>query len=34
MADYDRSLRKRLLWLTVVGPMAALAFLLYAVNGR
>ena len=34
MADYDRSLRNRLLWLTVVGPMAALAFLLYAVNGR
>lgn len=34
MAEYDRSLRKRLLWLTVVGPMAALALLLYAVNGR
>lgn len=32
MADYDRSLRKRLLWLTIVGPMAALAALLYVLN--
>ena len=32
MADYDRSLRKRLLWLTIVLPMAGLALLLYLLN--
>ena len=32
MADYDRSLRKRLLWLTIVLPMAGLALLLYVLN--
>jgi Mg2+/citrate symporter len=32
MAEYDRSLRKRLLWLTIVGPMAILILLLYLVN--
>jgi sensor domain CHASE-containing protein len=32
MAEYDRSLRKRLLWLTIVGPMAGLVLLLYLVN--
>ena len=32
MAQYDRSLRKRLLWLTIVLPMAGLALLLYLVN--
>ena len=32
MADYDRSLRKRLLWLTIVLPMAGLILLLYLVN--
>ncbi len=32
MADYDRSLRKRLLWLTVVLPMAGLILLLYLLN--
>ncbi len=32
MADYDRSLRKRLLWLTIVGPMAGLILLLYLLN--
>ena len=32
MADYDRSLRKRLLWLTIIGPMAGLILLLYLVN--
>ena len=32
MAEYDRSLRKRLLWLTIVLPMAGLALLLYLVN--
>ena len=32
MADYDRSLRKRLLWLTIVLPMAGLILLLYVLN--
>ena len=32
MADYDRSLRKRLLWLTIVLPMAGLILLLYLLN--
>jgi len=32
MAEYDRSLRKRLLWLTIVAPMAGLLLLLYLVN--
>lgn len=32
MADYDRSLRKRLLWLTIVLPMAGLGLLLYLLN--
>lgn len=32
MDDYDRSLRKRLLWLTVVLPMAGLILVLYLVN--
>jgi Mg2+/citrate symporter len=32
MAEYDRSLRKRLLWLTVIGPMAGLIVLLYVLN--
>ncbi|EYD77339.1 hypothetical protein Rumeso_01046 [Rubellimicrobium mesophilum DSM 19309] len=33
MAEYDHSLRKRLLWLVIVAPMAALMLLLYLVNG-
>ena len=32
LASYDRSFRKRLLWLTIVGPMVGLALLLYLVN--
>lgn len=32
MAEYDRSLRKRLLWLTIVLPMAGLMLLLYLLN--
>ena len=32
MDDYDRSLRKRLLWLTIVLPMAGLILLLYVLN--
>ena len=32
MADYDRSLRKRLLWLVIVLPMAGLLLLLYLLN--
>lgn len=32
MADYDRSLRKKLLWGVIIGPMAALALLLYLLN--
>ena len=32
MADYDRSLRKKLLWLVIVGPMAGLLILLYVLN--
>jgi Mg2+/citrate symporter len=32
MADYDRSLRKRLLWLVIVMPMAGLMILLYLLN--
>lgn len=34
MAEYDRSLRKRLLWLTIVAPMAGLMLLLYVLNVR
>lgn len=34
MAEYDRSLRKRLLWLTIVLPMAGLILLLYLLNVR
>jgi Ca2+/Na+ antiporter len=33
MAAYDHSLRKRLLWLVIVAPMAALMLVLYLVNG-
>ena len=33
MADYDHSLRTRLLWLVIVAPMAGLMLLLYLVNG-
>jgi hypothetical protein len=32
MDEYDRSLRKRLLWLTIVAPMAGLMVLLYVLN--
>jgi Mg2+/citrate symporter len=32
MAEYDRSLRKRLLWLVIVLPMAGLMILLYLLN--
>jgi Ca2+/Na+ antiporter len=32
MAEYDRSLRKRLLWLVIVGPMAGLLLMLYLLN--
>jgi hypothetical protein len=32
MAEYDRSLRRRLLWGVIVGPMAGLAVLLYLLN--
>lgn len=32
MEQYDHSLGKRLLWLTIVGPMAALIVLLYVLN--
>jgi Mg2+/citrate symporter len=32
MADYDRSLRKKLLWLVIVLPMAGLLILLYVLN--
>lgn len=32
MAAYDHSLRKRLLWLVIVLPMAGLAILLYLLN--
>jgi Mg2+/citrate symporter len=32
MAEYDRSFRKRLLWLTIVAPMAGLMVLLYVLN--
>ena len=32
MADYDHSLRKRLLWLVIVLPMAGLLLLLYVLN--
>ncbi|WP_210528914.1 hypothetical protein [Rubellimicrobium arenae] len=32
MAAYDHSLRKRLLWLVIVGPMAGLLVLLYVLN--
>ncbi len=32
MADYDRSLRKWLLWLVVIAPMAGLLLLLYLLN--
>ena len=32
MAEYDRSLRKKLLWLVIVGPMAGLLILLYVLN--
>lgn len=32
MDEYDRSLRKRLLWLTIVLPMAGLILLLYVLN--
>ena len=32
MDEYDRSLRKRLLWLTIVAPMAGLLILLYVLN--
>jgi Mg2+/citrate symporter len=32
MAAYERSLRRRLLWLVVVLPLAALAAVLYLLN--
>ena len=32
MATYDRSLRKKLLWLVIVLPMAGLLLLLYLLN--
>jgi Mg2+/citrate symporter len=32
MAEYDRSLRKKLLWLVIVLPMAGLLLLLYVLN--
>jgi len=32
MAAYDHSLRKRLLWLVIVLPMAGLLLLLYLLN--
>ncbi len=32
MEQYDGSLGKRLLWLTIVGPMAGLIVLLYVLN--
>ncbi|TNC74907.1 hypothetical protein [Rubellimicrobium roseum] len=32
LADYDRSLRRRLLWLLIVGPMAGFLLLLYLLN--
>ncbi|HVG46634.1 MAG TPA: hypothetical protein VM899_00635 [Rubellimicrobium sp.] len=32
MAAYDHSLRKRLLWLVIVAPMAGLLLLLYVLN--
>ena len=32
MEQYDHSLGKRLLWLTIVGPMAGLIVLLYVLN--
>lgn len=32
MAAYDRSLRKKLLWLVIVLPMAGLLLLLYVLN--
>ena len=32
MEQYDHSLGKRLLWLTIVGPMAMLILVLYLVN--
>ena len=32
MAEYDRSLRKKLLWLVIVLPMAGLGLLLYLLN--
>jgi hypothetical protein len=32
MDAYDQSLRKRLLWLTIIGPMAGLILLLYVLN--
>lgn len=32
LAAYDRSLRRRLLWGVVVGPLVALAVLLYVLN--
>ena len=32
METYDRSLRKRLLWLVIVLPMAGLLVLLYLLN--
>lgn len=32
MEQYDGSLGKRLLWLTIIGPMAGLILLLYVLN--
>ena len=32
LAAYDRSLRRKLLWGVVVGPLVALAVLLYVLN--
>jgi Mg2+/citrate symporter len=32
MTDYDRSLRKKLVWLVIVLPMAGLLILLYVLN--
>jgi len=32
MADYERGLRKRLIWLVYIIPMAAMALTIYFVN--
>jgi hypothetical protein len=32
MADYERGLRKRLIWLVYIIPMAAMGLTIYFVN--